>query len=502
MFIAAIDQGTTSTRCVIFAEDFTVVGVGQYEHLQIFPQQGWVEHDPQEIWDNVRRSVAAALAEANVAREDIGAVGITNQRETTVVWNRLTGQPVHNAIVWQDTRTTEICAELAAGYGADRWRDRTGLLLNSYPAGPKIRWILDHVPGARAQAEAGELLFGTIDTWLLWNLTGGAAGDAGRPAVYATDVTNASRTLLMDLRTLQWDPEICAAMGIPMSMLPEIRPSVGDFGRVRARGTLAGVSIAGILGDQQSAMFGQTCFRPGEAKNTYGTGLFLLLNTGTTPKWSDNGLITTVCYQVAGERPVYALEGAVAMGGALVQWLRDNLGLIASAREIEEVAGAVPDNGGVYIVPAFSGLFAPRWRPDARGVIVGLTRFANRHHIARAVLEATAYQTKEVVDAMVADSGVPLTQLKVDGGMVKNNLLMQFQADVLGTEVARPKIIETTALGAAFAAGLSVGLVDSVDQLQQQSQPEQTWVPQLSAAEVAALYAEWNKAVERTYDWA
>ncbi|MDO5098254.1 MAG: glycerol kinase GlpK [Corynebacterium sp.] len=500
-YVAAIDQGTTSTRCVVFDEDANMVGVGQFEHRQIFPQKGWVEHDPLEIWDNTRRAVAAALAEANVPREDIAAVGITNQRETTVVWNKHTGLPVYNAIVWQDTRTSALCEELAAEEGVDRWRDTTGLRLNSYPAGPKIRWILDNVAGAREQAENGDLLFGTIDTWLLWNLTGGPEGDNGAEAVHATDVTNASRTLLMDLATLQWDESICAEMKIPMAMLPEIKPSVTTFGHVRGRGTLAGVAITGILGDQQSAMFGQACFEPGDAKNTYGTGLFLLLNTGQTPKKSEHGLITTVCYQIDNEKPVYALEGSVAMGGALVQWLRDNLGLVANAQEIEESAAQVPDNGGVYIVPAFSGLFAPRWRPDARGVIVGLTRFANKHHLARAVIEATAYQTREVVDAMAADSGVEISQLKVDGGMVRNELLMQFQSDILRKEVLRPRIIETTALGAAFAAGLGVGFFEDLDQLKEQCAVEQTWTPSMPEDAAEQLFKEWNRAVERTFDW-
>ncbi|QNQ91239.1 glycerol kinase GlpK [Corynebacterium poyangense] len=500
-YVAAIDQGTTSTRCIIFDHDANQVAVGQFEHEQIFPERGWVEHDPKEIWDNVRRAVGAALADSDIGREDVVAVGLTNQRETTIVWDKNTGDPVYNAIVWQDTRTTPICKELMGEDGPDKWQKTTGLLLNSYPAGPKIKWILDNVDGARERAEAGDLLFGTIDTWLLWNLTGGADGDEGNPAIHATDVTNASRTSLMDLRTLQWDEEICQAMGIPMSMLPEIRPSVGDFGKVRARGSLGGVPIRAILGDQQSAMFGQGCFRPGEAKNTYGTGLFLLLNTGTTPKWSDNGLLTTVCYQVEGEKPVYALEGSVAIGGSLVQWLRDSLQIIPNAASIENLAREVKDNGGVYIVPAFSGLFAPRWRPDARGVIVGLTRFANRKHLARAVLEATAYQTREVADAMVADSGVEITELRVDGGMTMNELLMQFQADILGTKVTRPKNIETTAAGAAYAAGISVGYWDSLDVLREQSAGETSWKPKMEQSEVDRLYAEWNRAVERSYNW-
>ncbi|AZA11385.1 glycerol kinase GlpK [Corynebacterium gerontici] len=500
-YVAAIDQGTTSTRCIIFDHDANQVAVGQYEHEQHYPQKGWVEHDPMEIWDNTRRAVGRALAESDVAREDILAVGITNQRETTVVWDKNTGEPVYNAIVWQDTRTSEICEELAGDEGPDRWRKKTGMRINSYPAGPKVKWILDNVEGARERAEAGDLLFGTIDTWLLWNLTGGAEGDEGEPAVHATDVTNASRTLLMDLETLQWDEDLCEAMGIPMSMLPEIKPSVGDFRQVRERGSLAGVPIRAILGDQQAAMFGQGCFRAGDAKNTYGTGLFLLLNTGNKPKWSDHGLITTVCYQLENEKPVYALEGSVAMGGALVQWLRDNLQLIPNAPSIENLAREVQDNGGVYIVPAFSGLFAPRWRPDARGVIVGLTRFVNRKHIARAVLEATAYQTRELVDAMVADSGVELTDLRVDGGMTMNELLMQFQADVLGTNVQRPKNIETTATGAAYAAGLSVGFWENLQALQQQTTAAKVWEPEMESEKVDELYREWNRAVERTYNW-
>ncbi|MDO4928600.1 MAG: glycerol kinase GlpK [Corynebacterium sp.] len=500
-YVCSIDQGTTSTRCIIFDHDANQVAVGQYEHTQYFPQKGWVEHDPMEIWDNTRRAVGTALADSDVAREEIAAIGITNQRETTVVWDKKTGEPVYNAIVWQDTRTTEICNELAGDEGADRWSHKTGMRINSYPAGPKIKWILDNVEGARERAEAGELICGTIDTWLLWNLTGGPEGDHGQEALHATDVTNASRYLLMDLETLQWDKELCEAQGIPMSMLPEIRPSVGDFRTVRERGTLSGVPIRAILGDQQSAMFGQGCFRPGEAKNTYGTGLFLLLNTGTKPKFSEHGLITTVCYQIDGQRPVYALEGSVAMGGALVQWLRDNLQLIPNAASIENKARNVEDNGGVYIVPAFSGLFAPRWRPDARGVIVGLTRFVNRNHIARAVLEATAYQTRELTDAMVQDSGVELEHLRVDGGMTMNELLMQFQADVLKTEVIRPKNIETTAIGAAFAAGLAAGFWDSLNELNVQTDQAKVWKPKMDEEKVDALYKEWNKAVERTYNW-
>ena len=433
--------------------------------------------------------------------EDIDSVGITNQRETTVVWDKHTGKPVYNAIVWQDTRTTAICKELSGEEGPEKWRRRTGLFINSYPAGPKVKWILDNVEGARERAEAGDLLFGTIDSWLLWNLTGGAEGDAGREALHATDVTNASRTLLMDIEKLEWDEELCKEMGIPMSMLPEIRPSLGDFRTVRERGSLSGVPIRAILGDQQSAMFGQGCFRAGSAKNTYGTGLFLLLNTGTTPKFSENGLLTTVCFQREGERPVYALEGSVSMGGSLVQWLRDNLQIIPNAASIENLAREVKDNGGVYIVPAFSGLFAPYWRPDARGVIVGLTRFANRKHLARAVLESTAYQTRDVADAMVADSGVEITELRVDGGMTMNELLMQFQADMLGVEVHRPKNIETTATGAAFAAGLDNGFWDDLSVLGSQTGDMKVFKPKREKEEVEALYRDWKRAIKRSLDW-
>lgn len=500
-YIAAIDQGTTSTRCILFTHEGEIATVGQYEHEQIFPRKGWVEHDPKEIWENTRRAVGSAIAKVDASKEDILAVGITNQRETTVVWDRHTGEPVYNAIVWQDTRTMGICSRLAGEEGESRFRDKTGLYINSYPSAPKIMWILENVPGARERAEAGDLLFGTIDTWLLWNLTGGAEGDGEEAALHCTDVTNASRTLLMNLETLQWDEELCREMDIPMSMLPEIKPSVSDFRTVRARGTLAGVPIRGILGDQQAAMFGQACFRDGDAKNTYGTGLFMLLNTGTKPRWSNHGMLTTVCYQIEGEKPIYALEGSVAVGGSLIQWLRDNLQLIPNAPAVEDMAKEVEDNGGVYIVPAFSGLFAPRWRPDARGAIVGLTRFANRNHIARAALEATAYQTREVADAMVADSGVAINALKVDGGMVGNETLMQFQADMLGTDVVRPRVTETTALGAAYAAGLSVGFWEDLEVLKNNNVQDKVWHPTMPEEKRAKLYYDWNRAVERTYEW-
>lgn len=500
-YIAAIDQGTTSTRCILFTHEGELAAVSQFEHEQIFPQKGWVEHDPIEIWKNTRRAVGEVIATADTSPSNVLAVGITNQRETTVVWDKNTGEPVYNAIVWQDTRTMAICDEIAGEDGPAKFRDKTGLFINSYPSAPKIKWILDNVEGARERGEAGDLLFGTIDTWLLWNLTGGAEGDGNAPALHCTDVTNASRTLLMNLKTLQWDEDLCEQMGIPMQMLPEIRPSVGDFRQIRARGSLPGVPIRGILGDQQAAMFGQACFKNGDAKNTYGTGLFMLLNTGTKPKWSEHGMLTTVCYQIEGQKPVYALEGSVAVGGSLVQWLRDNLQIIPNAPAIENMARSVEDNGGVYIVPAFSGLFAPRWKPDARGAIVGLTRFANRNHFARAVLEATAFQTREVADAMVADSGVEITRLKVDGGMVHNELLMQFQADILDTDVVRPQVTETTALGAAYAAGLSVGFWENLEVLKHNNAEDKVWHPKMDAEQRDALYHDWNRAVERTYAW-
>lgn len=443
-----------------------------------------------EIWNNTRHAVSEAMVDIDVSPSDISALGITNQRETAVVWDKFTGQPVYNAIVWQDTRTS------GAHEPADKWLHRTGLMANSYPAGPKIAWILDNVEGARERAEAGELLAGTIDTWLLWNFTGGAEGDEGRPATFVTDVTNASRTLLMDLETLQWDEELCAQVGVPVGMLPEIKPSVGNFGQVRARGTLAKVPITGVLGDQQSALFGQGCFEEGDAKNTYGTGLFMLVNTGEKPKFSAHGLLSTVAYQVEGEAPLYAMEGSVAVGGSLIQWLRDQMKMIPDAPSTERLAAS--DNGGVYIVPAFSGLFAPRWRPDARGVIVGLTRFADRGHIVRAALEATCYQTREVVEAMVADACEAVDELRVDGGMVANDVLMQLQADILGVPVRRPREIETTALGAAFAAGLGAGIFGGLDEVRALVKADRVWQPQMSEKEREALFRGWNEAVERS----
>ena len=496
-YVAAIDQGTTSTRTMIFDHSGHVVAVDQREHKQIFPQAGWVEHDPLEIWSNTRAVAAGALAKADLRNTDIAAVGITNQRETTVIWDKKTGKPVYNAIVWQDTRTDKIATELGAlGGGQERYRNKTGLPLATYFSGPKIKWILDNVDGVRQRAEAGELLFGNMDTWVLWNMTGGPEG-----GLHVTDPTNASRTLLMDLDTLSWDEEIAADMGIPMSLLPEIRSSSEEYARVREKGAFAGVPIAGILGDQQAATFGQACLSPGEAKNTYGTGNFVLLNTGTEKVLSENGLLTTVCYKIGSNDVVYALEGSIAVTGSLVQWLRDNLGMIATAAEIEDNARSVEDNGGAYFVPAFSGLFAPYWRSDARGAIVGLTRFVNKGHLSRAVLEATAFQSREVIDAMNADSGVPLKSLKVDGGMVVNELLMQFQADILGVPVIRPVVNETTALGAAYAAGLAVGFWASESDIRDNWAQDKQWDPSMDEKRRENEYRNWKKAVTKTFDW-
>ncbi|UQS22561.1 glycerol kinase GlpK [Amycolatopsis thermalba] len=496
-YVAAIDQGTTSTRAMIFDHSGRVVAVDQREHEQIFPQAGWVEHNAEEIWENTRAVTAGALAKADLQAGDIAAVGITNQRETALVWDRKTGKPVYNAIVWQDTRTDRIVDQLGElGGGQERYRPKTGLPLATYFSGPKVKWILDNVEGARERAEAGDLVFGNMDTWTVWNMTGGPDG-----GVHITDPTNASRTLLMDLDTLSWDAEIAADMGIPMSMLPEIRSSSEEYGKVRPRGVLSGVPIAGILGDQQAATFGQACLSPGEAKNTYGTGNFVLLNTGTEKVMSENGLLTTVCYKIGSNETVYALEGSIAVTGSLVQWLRDNLGIISNAAEIEQLARTVEDNGGAYFVPAFSGLFAPYWRSDARGVIAGLTRYVNKGHIARAVLEATAFQTREVIEAMNADSGVPLKSLKVDGGMVVNELLMQFQADILDVPVIRPVVAETTALGAAYAAGLAVGFWASEDDIRNNWAQDKEWTPSMDAQHREAQYRNWKKAVTKTFDW-
>ena len=494
-YVGALDQGTTSTRFMVFDRAGTPVARHQLEHRQSYPRAGWVEHDPMEILVRSREVIAGALAGAGLTRADLAAVGITNQRETTVVWDRRSGVPVHPAIVWQDTRTDTLVASLARDGGPDRFRGVTGLPLATYFSGLKVRWILDEVPGARARAEAGELAFGTIDSWLAWNLTGG--GDGG---VHVTDVTNASRTQLMDLARLDWDDGLLAAMGVPRAMLPVIRSSSEVYGT--GTGELEGVPIAGILGDQQAALVGQACLDPGDAKNTYGTGCFLLLNTGTRIVPSTSGLLTTVAYRLGDGPAHYALEGSVAIAGALVQWLRDNLGLIRSADEIEALARTVDDNGGVWFVPAFSGLFAPHWRSDARGVIVGLTRYANRGHIARAALEATAWQTREVLDAMHADSGVALRSLRVDGGMVVDELLMQLQADVIGVPVVRPKVAETTALGAAYAAGLAVGVWSDPDEIRANWAVDRTWEPAMAPGDRERAYATWKRAVERTLDWA
>src|SRR5664280_1781745 len=493
-YVGALDQGTTSTRFMIFDHAGAVVAVDQKEHEQIYPKPGWVEHDAMEIWARSQDVIKGALAKAGITAADLAAVGITNQRETAVVWDRKTGKPVYNAIVWQDTRTDQICAALAADGGSDRLRPKTGLPLATYFSGPKVKWILDNVDGARAKAEAGDLLFGNIDSWCIWNLTGGPSG-----GVHVTDVTNASRTMLMNLETLDWDPEILSLMGIPKSMLPAIKASSEVYGK--ATGDLAGIPVAGDLGDQQAALFGQTCFSAGEAKNTYGTGCFMLLNTGTKPVQSKSGLLTTLGYKIGDQPAVYALEGSIAITGALVQWLRDNLGMIKTSGEIEDLAKTVDDNGGVYFVPAFSGLFAPYWKGNARGVIAGLTRYVDRGHIARAVLEATAWQTREVLDAMNADSGVALRSLKVDGGMAHNELLMQFQADVLGVPVIRPKVAETTALGAAYAAGLAVGFWSAIDDLRANWSSDREWRPAMDPAAREKEYRLWKKAVTRTFDW-
>lgn len=486
-YAAAVDQGTTSTRFMIFDHSGKVVGVDQKEHTQIYPKPGWVEHDPLEIWARTQEVIEGALKKTGIAAADIAAVGVTNQRETTVIWEKATGKPVYNAIVWQDTRTDQICNELAKEGGQDRFRSHVGLPLATYFSGPKIKWVLDNVPGVREKAEKGEILFGNIDTWVIWNLTGGPDG-----GVHVTDVSNASRTMLMNLETLDWDPEILKIMGVPRAMLPAVKPSSAVYGP--AKGALEGIPVAGDLGDQQAALFGQTCYSPGEAKNTYGTGCFMLLNTGTSPVQSKNGLLTTLGYKIGDQPAVYCLEGSIAITGALVQWLRDNLKFFDFSKHVEDYAKAVPDSGGIYFVPAFSGLFAPYWKSDARGVIVGLTRFIKKEHIARAALEATAYQTREVLDAMNKDSGVNLTALKVDGGMVFNDTLMQFQADILGVPVIRPTVAETTALGAAYAAGLAVGFWKAVEDLRVNWGKDKEWHPDMDPAEREKLYAGWKKA--------
>ena len=492
-YVAAIDQGTTSTRFMIFDQEGNVIAIDQKEHQQIYPQPGWVEHDPLEIWKRTQEVIDGALNKGNISAKDILAIGITNQRETTVVWDKNSGKPIYNAIVWQDTRTDAIINELAKDGGQDRFRTKTGLPLSTYFSGPKVKWILDHVESARTKAENGELLFGNMDTWLIWNLTG----------EHITDVTNASRTMLMNLNTLDWEDEILRALGIPQAMLPTIKSSSEIYGRVGTGScpSLQNVSVSGDLGDQHAALFGQTCFNPGEAKNTYGTGCFMLLNTGEKPVPSTAGLLTTLGYKIGNQNAVYALEGSIAITGALIQWLRDNLGIISSSADVEALARTVVDNGGIYFVPAFSGLFAPYWKSDARGAIVGMTRYVTKGHIARAALEATAYQTREVLDAMESDSGVKLTALKVDGGMVFNDLLMQFQSDILGVPVIRPKVTETTALGAAYAAGLAVGFWKDYDELRSHWGREKEWQPSMDEEQRKKLYSGWKKAVTRTFDW-
>lgn len=500
-YLGALDQGTTSTRFIIFDKNGTIIGLSQMEHDQICIKPGWVEHCGNQIWENTQRVIKDALARAGMAGQDLGAVGITNQRETVMAWDKDTGKPLYNAIVWQCTRTDEICRDLDKAHGKDCFRSKTGLPTATYFSGPKIKWMLEHVPGVKKAAEQGRALFGTMDSWITWNLTGGPG--KGR---HVTDVTNASRTLLMDLRTLAWDETILDTLGIPKKCLPEIVASShpSAFGKTDPSGPFGTqVIVGGALGDQQAALFGQTCFSPGEAKNTYGTGCFLLFNTGSDITFSDHGLLTTLGYQIGNQAPVYALEGAIAYAGALVQWIRDNLGLIDSAPEIETLANTVKDNGDVYCVPAFSGLFAPYWRSDARGVIAGLTQFANKGHIARAALEAAAYQTRDIVEAIGLDlgAGQELSSLKVDGGMVSNNTLMQFQADILDVAVTRPRVAETTALGAAYAAGLAVEAWPDTNALKENWQVHSTWQPDMEEDLRSTLYRGWKKAVEKTFSW-
>ncbi|TLV00042.1 glycerol kinase GlpK [Dyadobacter luticola] len=496
-YIAAIDQGTTSTRCILFNHQGHIVSVGQKEHEQIYPKPGWVEHDPTEIWKNTLEVIAIARIKASATAADIAAIGITNQRETTVVWNKRTGKPYYNALVWQDTRTSDLVSKYEKEGGLNQFRDITGLPVSTYFSSLKLKWLLENVEGLREDAEKGEAIFGNIDTFLIWHLTGGAHGDGG---IHVTDVTNASRTQLMNLRTLQWDREMLAAYNIPEKMLPAIKSSSEIYGHVNNE-ILPGVPVAGDLGDQHAALVGQTCFEPGMAKNTYGTGCFLVMNTGNELKTSENGLLTTISYKFGNEPVKYALEGSVAVTGALVQWVRDNLGLIKKSEDIEELARSVEDNGGAYFVPAFSGLYAPYWRNDARGIIAGLTRYVNKGHIARAVLEATAYQTVDVVKAMEQDSGIELASLRVDGGMVMNQLLMQFQSDILDTQVVCPAVAETTALGAAYAAGLAVGYWQNLEELKQKWAIAQTWNPNMEAEKREGFYNGWKKAVTKSYGW-
>ncbi len=494
-YVAAIDQGTTSTRAILFDAEGRIASLARREHEQIHPRAGWVEHDAREVWAHTLEVIEGALSRAHAGPGDVAAIGLTNQRETTVLWDRRTGEPLHNAIVWQDTRTAALVRELAGEEGPDRLRERVGLPLSTYFSGPKIAWLLEHVPGARERAEQGELAFGTMDTWLLWNLTGGLDG-----GLHATDATNASRTMLMDLHTLDWHEPSLELMGIPRALLPEIRSSSELYAQARVT-ALRDVPVAGMVGDQQAALFGQTCFARGQAKNTYGTGSFLLVNTGEQIVRSP-ALLTSVAAKLPHRPTSYVLEGSIAVTGAAVQWLRDQLGLIASAAQVEELAASVPDNGGVYFVPAFSGLFAPHWRDDARGVIVGLTAYARAAHIARAVLEATAWQTREVLDAVEQAAGISLGELRVDGGMTANELLMQFQADVLGTPVVRPQVTETTALGAAFAAGLAVGFWSGERELGERWSEQRRWQPSMQESTREREYAQWKKAVSRSLDWA
>jgi glycerol kinase len=494
-YIGAIDQGTTSTRFIVFDRSGRIVSVAQKEHEQIYPQPGWVEHDPAEIWRRTQEVIEAAMKQRGLRAADLAAVGITNQRETTIVWDRTTGNPVYNGLVWQDTRVDQYVPELVKNGGYDRFRAKTGLPVTTYFSGLKIRWILDHLSGVRERAEAGDVLFGNVDSYLLWNLTGGPRG-----GLHLTDCTNASRTQLMNLQTLDWDKELLEAFGVPVAMLPKISSSSQVYG-IGAIDSLKGAPIAAILGDQQAALVGQTCFLPGEAKNTYGTGCFLLMNTGEQPVASKFGLLTTVGYRM-GDRPaVYALEGSIAITGALVQWVRDNFGLIEKSSDIEVLARTVKDNGGVYFVPAFSGLYAPYWKSNARGVIAGLTRYTNKGHLARAVLEATAFQTREVVEAMEKDSGITLDVLRTDGGMVEDDLLMQFQADILDRPAVRPVVKETTALGAAYAAGLAVGFYKDLEDLRSHWSIDHTWQPHMDATQRDILYNSWKKAVSRSFDW-
>jgi glycerol kinase len=498
-YIGALDLGTTSNRFIVFDHQGRIIGFDQMEHKQILPRPGWVEHDPMEIWRNSQAVIKGALGKTGISGNDLAAIGITNQRETAVLWDKNSGRPFYNAIVWQCTRSDDICRRLSAEHGQDRFREKTGLPIATYFSGPKVRWILDEVPEARTAAQKGTALFGTIESWIIWWLTGGPNGGA-----HVTDVTNASRTLMMNLKTLDWDDEILNVLDVPRRILPRIVPSSdrNTWGHTAKDGAFnSTIPVCGALGDQQAALVGQTCFDVGEAKNTYGTGCFLLLNTGNAPVTSRHGLLTTVGYQIRGEKPVYCLEGSIAIAGALVQWLRDNLGLIAAAPDVETLARTVPNNGGAYIVPAFSGLFAPYWRSDARGVIAGLTRFVNKGHLARAVLEASAYQTLEIVEAMNNDSGVALSSLKVDGGMVANELLMQFQADILDVPVIRPAVTETTALGAAYAAGLAVGYWSDAAELRSNWAVDKTWKPQMDPAERQKGIGDWKKAVARTFNW-